>query len=455
MDFNTSSIVKEFTARNAASRAHAERARQFVPTGTSRALLRHPPFPFYTREALGIHTVDLDGNRRIDFNNNYTALIHGHSHPLVVDAVARQAKQGTAYSTPGAQEIELASLLCERIPSVEQVLFNNSGTEAVMVALRAARAYTGRNKIGKFEGGYHGSSDFVMVGGHDVPAPDDPRPFSIPTADVGGLPEAATRDVVLIRYNDPDAVRAVVRAHGDELAAIIVEPILGAGGVIPAEREFLDVLRAETERAGIVLICDEVITLRQSIGGAQLQYNLSPDLTTMAKIIGGGFPIGAVGGKREIMRVFDDPADGGTVANLGTFSANPISIAAGVAAMRYLNTEAIEALNALGEYARERLVQTLARHGAPAQVVGAGSLFQVHWTKALLRDARGTHTADAERNFLTFLGLCNRGVQLSMRGIGALSTPMTHADVDTLISAFDDTLHEMAREGWLASSDAR
>jgi len=445
---------RAFVAANARSAAHAERARHHIPTGASRALLRHPPFPFYTVAAAGVYATDLDGNRRIDFNNNYTALVHGHNHPAVRSAIDAQLARGTAYSSPGEQELALAELLCERVASIEQVVFNNSGTEAVMVALRAARAYTGRHRIGKFEGAYHGSYDFVLVGGGTLPAVDDPVRITRPVADVGGLPPAVTEDVVLMRYNDPEAVREAVRRDGDRLAAILVEPVLGAGGVVAADAEFLAVLREETARAGIVLICDEVVTLRHAVGGAQALCALDPDLTTMAKIIGGGFPIGAVGGRREFMRVFDDADPRGTIANLGTFSANPMSTAAGLAAMRLLDAAAIAHLNALGDYAQRRLREVLARHAAAAQVVGSGSLFQIHWTQRSLHDARAVLTADQTLNTLMFLGLCNRGIQISKRGIGALSTPMTEHHVDRLADALDDTLTALAAEGWPIAAGA-
>ncbi|MBX9609743.1 MAG: aspartate aminotransferase family protein [Gammaproteobacteria bacterium] len=445
MNVEHSTPWRTYLAQNPRSRAHAARAGQYVPAGTSRSLLRHPPFPFYVDRAQGIRSVDLDGNERLDFHNNYTALAHGHGHPQVMAAVERQLARGTTYSAPGAQEFALAEHLCARIASVEQVVFNNSGTEAVMVALRIARAVTGRNRIAKFEGGYHGSTDFVMVGGHGLPAPNDPVRVTTPHADVGGLPAAATEDVVLVRFNDPEAVREAVARFGPDLAAFIVEPIQGAGGVIPATPEFLRVLREETRRAGILLICDEVVTLRHAVGGAQGYYGLDPDLTTMAKIIGGGFPVGAVGGRRAVMRCLE--ADG-PVANLGTFSANPMTMAAGLAAMELLDEAAIARLNALGERARDGLRQVIASHDLPAQVAGAGSLFQVHWTRAPLTDARAVETADATLNLLTFLGLCNRGVQLSMRGIGALSTPMGEEDVDALVAAFDDTIKELRADGW-------
>ncbi len=440
--------ARQFRERNHASGAHAERARAAIPTGLSRSLLRHPPFPFYVASADGIHSTDLDGNVRIDLHNNYTALVHGHGHPAIVAAVERQLPRGIAYSAPGAAELALAELLVARIPGVEQVVFNNSGTEAVIVALRIARAHTGRDRIGKFEGGYHGFSDFVSVGGHHLPALDDPRPITPALPDLGGLPVAATKDVVVIRYNDPEAVRTAVRQHGHELAAIIVEPILGAGGMLPAEPEFLAVLREETARAGIVLVCDEVVSLRQHEGGAQAAYGLDPDLTTMGKIIGGGFAIGAVGGKRRFMAVCGDGAAERSVPNFGTFAANPMAAMAGVACMEALDARAIAGLNRLGDEARARMREVLERHGAGAQVSGAGSLFQIHWTREPLRDARAAATGDPDLAFLTFLGLCNRGIHLSMRAGGALSTPMTVATIDTLVEALDDTLRGLAAEGW-------
>ena len=438
----------EYQRMNPRSRTHAERAREFIPSGLSRGLLRHAPYPFYTARGEGACTIDLDGNRRLDYHGNYTAQIHGHAHPDLVAAAREQVALGTAYSAPPAEEAALAELLCHRVPGVQQVVFNNSGSEAVMVAVRVARAHTGRNRIGLFEGSYHGSTYSVLVGGHGLPAVDDSRRVGRAEPDMAGLPNAATEDAVLMRYNDPQAVVEAIERHGNELAAILVEPILGAGGVVPAEGEFLRVLREQTERAGIVLICDEVITLRQAVGGAQAYYGIVPDLTTMAKIIGGGFPIGAVGGLKPFMRNLNAPEDGGTVANLGTFSANPVSTRAGAVAMNLLDEAAIGELNRLGEKARDGLAAAITRRSAPAQVTGTGSLFQIHWTTTPIRDARAVETANADLALLTYIALSNRGVHTSARGIGCLSTPMTDGDIDTLVSALDDSLEEMAGEGW-------
>jgi len=443
-----SSIVRTFEANNRTSQAHAQRAQAAVPTGMSRSLLRHSPFASFTSDAKGVWTTDLDGNRRIDFHGNYAALIHGHGHPVILDAVTQQLAHGTAYSTPAGQELRLANHLKERVSSIDRVLFNNSGTEAVLVALRAARALTGRNRIAKFEGGYHGFSDFVMVGGHALPPVSSPIGVSIAQPDTAGLPLAAQQDVVLIRYNDISAVREAMRRYGHELAAVVIEPMLGSGGVIPAKPDFLAAVREETARAGVMLICDEVITLRLAYGGLQSHYGLEPDFTTMAKIIGGGFPIGAVGGRADAMSVFEDCSGDRQVFNLGTFSANPVSVTAGFAALQLLDPAAMTHLSSLGDRARDGLQAVIDRRGLRAAVTGLGSMFQLHWTDQAPTDSRGVEAADSDLKILTFLGLANRGIQTSMRGMCCLSTPMDPSHIDHLVNAFDDTVAELIEDGW-------
>ena len=448
MDVSKSTEWRQYLEQNSNSRRHAEKVGKIVPSGSSRSLLRHPPFPFFVNHAAGISSVDLDGNERLDFHNNYTTLIHGHGHPEIMAAVKEQLPKGTSYSAPVVQEARLVDLLTNRIGGVDQVVFNNSGSEAVMVALRIARAVTGKQLIGKFEGGYHGSSDFVMVGGHEIPDVDDPVKVSKPKPDMAGLPDAATDQVVLIKYNDVEAVKEAVAQYGDDMAAMIVEPIMFAGGVVPATPEFLQAIRDETARKGIIFICDEVVTLRQAVGGAQGYYGIDPDLTTMAKTIGGGFPVGAVGGKREFMKCLNDASDGGTVANLGTFSANPMSVTAGAVAMELLDEAAIAHINQLGDKARAGLQSIIQTHDVAAQVSGTGSLFQIHWTDTPITDARASMSGNPDQVLLNFIGMCNRGVQLSMRGNAALSTPMTEATIDTMLNAFDETVASMCAEGY-------
>ncbi len=445
----SSKTFQQYVRMNAASKAHAERSRQFIPSGLSRGLLRHAPFPFYTARGEGASTIDLDGNRRIDFHGNYSATIHGHAHPEITAAVAAQIPLGTAVSAPPAQEAALAEHLCERVPGVQQVVFNNSGSEAVMVAIRVARAYTGRERLGMFEGCYHGSTDSVLVGGHGLPAVDDPVRVTTPHEDMAGLPKSAVEGAVLMRYNDPAAVIEAVERYGDEMAAIVIEPVLYAGGAVPADPEFLRVVREQTSAKGIVLICDEVVTLRQAVGGAQAYYGIQPDLTTMAKIIGGGFAIGAVGGMKEFMQVLNAPEDGGIVANLGTFSANPISTGAGLVGMKLLDEAAIGELNRQGDLIRSGLSDVIHKHAVAGQVTGTGSLFQIHWTDVPITDARGVETGSEDLALLSFIGLSNRGIHTSARGIGCLSTPMTDADIHAFVDAFDDTMAELKQDDWI------
>jgi len=445
---DTSKAFKDYARMNQKSQNHAMRARTVIPSGLSRGLLRHSPFPFYTVSGSGAWTEDLDGNRRLDVHGNYTAQIHGHAHPDIITAVNKQLPKGTAYPTPPVQEAALAELLCGRIPGVQKAVFNNSGSEAVMVAIRVARAHTGRNRIGLFEGCYHGSSDAVLVGGQGLPMPEDPVRVSRPAADMAGLPLAVTTDAVLMRYNDPQAVIEAVEQYGDELAAILLEPVLFAGGVIPAQAEFINTIREETKRRGIVMICDEVVTLRQAVGGAQAYFGIVPDLTTMGKIIGGGFPVGSVGGLNEFMCNLNAPEDGGTVANLGTFSANPISMHAGLLGMKLLDEAAIAKLNRLGKMTRNGLVASIEKHHAPAQVTGTGSLFCIHWTTTPVREARVAERASSELALLTYIGLSNRGVHTSARGVSCLSTPMEKDDIERVVMAFEDTLDELQGESW-------
>jgi len=449
MQISGSSIFRTYLELTPRSRELFEMARAHLPGGSTRMTLWHKPYPAYAAAGEGCMLRDVDGNSRIDFINNFTSLIHGHAHKDAVSAVMEQLPSGTAYASPTECEIELAQEIKRRVPSIESILFNNSGSEAVMGAVRAARAFTGRNKIAKFEGAYHGSYDYVAISGKSRPGSSNDADAPVATPDSEGLHPSAVEDGVVMRFNSIASVERALAAHGDELAAVIVEPICGSAGMIPADAEFMHALRRATERRGVLLICDEVIALRLGMGGGQGVYGIRPDLTSMAKIIGGGFPIGAFGGRRDIMQVFAVDDSGPRALHLGTFNANPISARAGLAALRALTPAAFERLNALGEAARTALRARLAARKIAAQVTGAGSLFQVHFTKTPINDYRSAKTADADAAFLLYLGMMNRGVQLASRGMGCLSTPMQQAHVDRLTEAFDATLHDLRREGWI------
>lgn len=449
MQVSKSGIYRAYLEKTPRSCALFDAASRHLPGGSTRMTLFHKPYPVYAASGDGCMLRDVDGNARIDCINNYTSLIHGHAHKEVVAAVMRQLPRGTAYASPTEIEIALAEEIKRRVPSVETMLFNNSGSEAVMGAVRAARAFTGRTRIAKFEGAYHGSYDYVAISGKSRPGSNADLDAPPATADSEGLHPSALSDAVIMRYNSIASVERALDAHGKALAAVLVEPICGSAGMIPAKADFMVALRRETEKRGILLICDEVIALRLGMGGGQGEFGVRPDLTTMAKIIGGGFPIGAFGGRREVMEVFSVGGTGPRALHLGTFNANPISAGAGYATLQALDTAAFEQLNRLGEALRGALRAVLAARGVAGQVTGAGSLFQVHFTDAPVTDYRSAKAANAELAFLMFLGMMNHGVQLASRGMGCLSTPMGQAEVDRVAAALDATLREMQSEEWI------
>ncbi|MBK8057495.1 MAG: aminotransferase class III-fold pyridoxal phosphate-dependent enzyme [Gemmatimonadetes bacterium] len=307
------------------------------------------PYPTFMSSGAGTRMWDVDGNAYVDPLGNCTSVLHGHAHPHITAAIGAQAAKGTAFPFPGEPALRLAEEIRARVPSLERLRFCNSGTEAVIGAIRAARAFTGRSKILKMEGGYHGSADVAQVS--VTPGVDAPH-YPEGHAQGPGVPDGVVGDVLVAPYNDLETSQRLVRAHAHELAAVIVEPHLTAAGVIPAEREFLAGLRAVTEACGVVLIFDEIITLRLTRGGAQAMYGVTPDLTTVAKIIGGGLPVGAFGGRAEVMATFD-PRSRGTVGHSGTFNGNAVTMAAGVAALELLTDEALQHINTLGGRLRE------------------------------------------------------------------------------------------------------
>lgn len=370
---------------------------------------------------------DVDGNPYLDFLGNYTSLVHGHAHPAIVEAIARQASRGTAHAAGNQAAVELAESLVERVPSVERVRFANSGTEAVVNALRAARAYTGRSKILKFEGGYHGSADIAEISVDPDPATAGPPGAPTPVPDQPGIPAGVVDDVLVARYNDLDSVAAVLDAHPGEVAAVIVEPMLGANGAIPGSREFLAGLRELCDRHGSLLVFDEVITFRLHPGGLQAAHGVVPDLTTFGKIIGGGLPVGAFGGRLEVMDLFAPP--GNVLVQSGTFNANAVTMAAGKVAMDLLSAAEIDRINGLGDRLARGLVDVLERSGVAARVTGLGSIRSIHLTDVEVSDYRSKASADTRPLALLHLALLNEGVFVAPRGMFVTSTAMAEATV--------------------------
>jgi glutamate-1-semialdehyde 2,1-aminomutase len=428
------------------SRALHERAVKAMPGGTTRTTTYFDPYPLYIERGEGCRVWDVDGTERLDMLGNYTAMIHGHAHRKIVEAIRRQAERGTAFAAANPIEVELATLLCERVPSVEAVRFCNSGTEATMFAMRLARAFTGRPKIARMEGGYHGTHDYAEVSTH--PLVDEAGPPDAPVArpDSTGTPGWVLEQTVVLPFNNPDAAEAILRRHGSEVAAVILEPVIGAGGVIAATPDFLHRLRALTRELGMLLIFDEVISLRVAPGGAQQMYGVMPDLTTMGKIIGGGLPVAAFGGRADIMELLD-PRRSGAIAQGGTYNGNPLGMAAGLAAMTELTPDVYNDLNRKGARVAELLREVFASHDVPVQVNSVGSLFALHFNDKPVIDYRGVAASDKARMRDFFLALLNHGVLVAPRGMGALSTPMGEAEIERFVDAVDATVAEQ-RPRW-------
>jgi glutamate-1-semialdehyde 2,1-aminomutase len=359
----------------------------------------------------------------------------------VVEAIRVQAARGTGFAAANPLEVELATLLCERVPSLESVRFCNSGTEATMFALRLARAFTGRPKIARIEGGYHGTHDYAEVSTHPDPSEAGPAEQPLSRPDSMGTPQWALEHTVVLPFNNPTAAERILREVGSEVAAVILEPIIGAGGVIAATTEFLQTVRRVTRELGILLVFDEVISLRVAPGGAQELYGVTPDLTTLGKIIGGGLPVAAFGGRADVMELLD-PRRQPSLAQGGTFNGNPLGMAAGLAAMRELTPDVYRDLNRQGERVKDQLAEVFASHGVTAQVNGVGSLFAIHFTDRPVTDYRSKATSNPRITRDFFLGLVNHGVLMAPRAMGALSTPMVEQDVQQFIDAVDAVVAE-------------
>jgi glutamate-1-semialdehyde 2,1-aminomutase len=431
------------------SRALHEQAVAVMPGGTTRTTTYFDPYPLYVDRGEGCRIWDVDGSERIDMLGNYTAMILGHSHPKIVEAIRHQASRGTGFAAANPVEVKLATLLCDRVPSLDAIRFCNSGTEATMFAMRLARAFTGRAKIARMEGGYHGTHDYAEVSTHPGLADAGPADAPIPQPDSMGTPSWVLDQTLVLPFNNPDACEAIIRKEAGDLAAVILEPIIGAGGVIPATVEFLQRLRRVTEELDILLIFDEVISLRVAPGGAQQLYGVTPDLTTLGKIIGGGLPVAAFGGRADVMELLD-PRREPSLAQGGTYNGNPLGMAAGLAAMTELTPDVYQDLNRKGARICEQLAEVFASHRVPVQVNSAGSMFALHFTERPVVDYRSMAAADKKKARQLFLGLVNHGVLMAPRAMGALSTPMDEDDVQEFIDAVDVVVGEQ-RADWAAS----
>ncbi len=351
---------------------------------------------------------------------------------------------GTCFSGPVALQVEVADRLTDRLPGLEQVRFCASGTEATLHATRAARAFTGRLHIAKAEGAYHGSQDDVFVSTHPRPDQAGPpqRPTAVPRAE--GLHRSAIADTVVFPFNDLDATAAVLREAGPDLAAVLVEPVMGSAGMIPAEPGYLAGVAEVAAEVGALFVVDEVITLRLAPGGGQAWAGVQADLSCFGKMLGGGFPLGAFGGRADVLAAFDPTGEAGpVVGHPGSMNAWAVGLAAAAATLDLLTPEAIEALGRQGDALRARLAAVAGDRGVPLTVTGAGSLLGLHFTPGPVRAFRDTWAEDRELGRGVFLGLVNEGVLTDPRGAACLSTVTTDADLDVVVAAFARVLDRL------------
>ena len=438
------SPARRYHDRTESSRDLYERACESMPGGNTRGVVYYPPYPAYVADANGCRLVDVDGNEYLDLLNNYTSLIHGHTPKEVSDAAVEAVRSGMAPGGPTPAEVDWAEQLRDRSPSVERIRFTNSGTEATMHAIRAARAYTGNDVIAKFEGAYHGTHDDAQVSVHPPGALAGPpdAPNSVP--DSAGVPTSKRDEVLTLPFNDFDAIRPLLEEHRDDLAGVLLAPFMGSS-VIPSEESVVQSLAEYTRRHGVPLIFDEVISFRTAYGGAQQLYDVRPDITAFGKIIGGGFAVGAFGGREDIMSLYD-PRGGSDVVHSGTFNANPVTATAGYTALQKYDADAIERLNDLGAELAEDLRARADEVGISLQINQVGSLFNVYLSPDPVRSVREKPDGVDALQHRLFLELLDEGVRLAPKLMGSLSTPMDETERTEVADAFETVLRRLRPE---------
>ncbi len=417
-----------------------EEAIKVLPGGISRNTIYRKPHPDYAIRGEGSRVTDIDGNTRIDFANNMASLLHGHAFPPIVKAVSKQLANGTAFTMATEAELRYAQHICSRNDGFDKIRFMNSGTEAVMAGIKAARAITGRPKIAKSEGAYHGTYDYAEVSQKSKPENwgSETDPQSVPV--VEGTPQAALDDVIIIPFNNIARTLEILDRHKDELACVLIDPLPHRVGLIPATSEFMAAIRKWTTDNGALFLLDEVITFRMGYGGAQDWFEVQPDLTAMGKIIGGGFPVGGLAGKEEYMSVLDPTKDRLPFPFSGTFSANPITMTAGRVAMELFDSAAVKKLNDLGEYARQKITDAITATNTQASVTGAGSMFRVHLKSEPPVEYRSAYQDKAEANKIAHLvnHMYDNGFMMINTCSAALSTVLTESDVDQMVETLAD-----------------
>ncbi|MFT3789431.1 MAG: aspartate aminotransferase family protein [Tepidisphaeraceae bacterium] len=411
-----------------------ERAKRVLPGGVSRNAVLRKPHPSYLAHAEGCWVTDIEGNRRLDFANNMASLIHGHAHPQIVEAVTKQLSHGTASTLATEVEVDYAEHMVARSNGFEKIRFVNSGTEGVICCLKAARAFTNKSRIAKVEGAYHGTYDYAEVSQTASPTTwgEADHPRSVPVT--RGTPQGVLGDVVVLPFNNVERSIALLDEHAADLACVLLDPLPHRVGMSPASAAYVEALHRWTRTNGALLVFDEVITFRSEYGGAQEWFSVRPDLTAMGKMIGGGFPVGAIAGRADVMDVLNPLATPVLFPHSGTFSANPITLTAGFTAMKLFDRDAVARLNALGERTRQQIAQVIRDADVPACVTGGGSMFRIHFRPTSPANYRETFPNARQLAAKTALldRLFNDGIMLIETCSGTLSTPMTQREIDRL-----------------------
>ena len=441
----------EIRAKCPKSLAIWQKNRAVMPAGVGSLFRLADPFPAVVKRAQGARVWDADDNEYLDFMLGFSVMILGNAPAEVESAIREALPRGTHYGQCHEHEYAFAKLFCDMVPGVEKVTFCNSGTESTMYALRLARATTGRPLVAKFEGGYHGTHDLLAASfGRPGPVPTLGGPVEDPEAipESPGLAEGAWKDTIVLPYNHPAAFDKI-RRHADQLAGVIIEPVLGAGGTIPASREFLTELRRITREIGAFLIFDEIITgFRLAPGGGQEFYGVTPDVSTFGKVAGGGFPFGAVGGTAEAMRLMEYDREPGSILMAGTFNGNPMVTAAGTAVLRRLSEEPelYARMNAMGDRFRTEINRFAQEEGYPATAVGAGSMFWMHTVRGPLNSIRDAHRGNPAASAGLRLLYRRNGLHISSNH-GFISAAHTDGDITALIETHKAAMEELRAQG--------
>jgi len=408
---------------------------QVLPGGVSRNTIFHKPYPHYVAGAKGCIVTDIDGVERVDFANNMASLIHGHAYPPIVEAVTEQLKRGTAYTLATEIEVRYAQHLTSRAPDFDKIRFVNSGTEAVMGMVKAARAFTGKTKIAKAEGSYNGTYDYVEVS--QVSSPENWGDLDHPNRNplAYGTPPAVLDDVIVYPFNDIERTVALLDENADDIACVLIDPIPHRVGLFEATDEFVEAIYFWTRKNNALMVFDEVITFRTNYGGAQQNYRVAPDITALGKMIGGGFPVGAFAGRSDVMAVMDPNESPLRLPHSGTFSANPITMTAGYVAMQDFDEKALHKLNALTAKAISQIKEAIKVADIPMSISGTGSMFRLHPRNTTPKSYREAYQTAKEKVVMTKILdhlFYKENIIMVNTGTCMFSTVITQKEVDQL-----------------------